>query len=214
MGATAVSELGETKGAMFGFVHRDRRGVRQSGAERLAGHLLSVLYHRGDFRLFAHEVRRAGLEASADALARLDEWWHFKRGGAGASAAVATDTVMQLALSAGADRLIRRPMRRLLEDLVWQIVLRAPDVPTSLRFRNIDADPSDPVETWPQEGMLTAVERGTLPEWRRIAEVLLRDPYGEVAAALKQAIETAEDDGGAAVMAIVLERAGRGASGH
>ena len=39
---------------------------------------------------------------------------------------------------------------------------------TALRFRNIDASPDDPVETWPFEGILAAVERGTLPDWRRL----------------------------------------------
>jgi hypothetical protein len=37
------------------------------------------------------------------------------------------------------------------------------------KFRNIAASPSDPVETWPFEGILAAVERGTLPDWRRLA---------------------------------------------
>ncbi|MPV36701.1 hypothetical protein GB881_06460 [Georgenia subflava] len=79
-----------------------------------------------------------------------------------------------------------------------------------MRFRNVDAEPSDPVETWPQEAMLAAVERGLLPDWCRIATALHKSPHGDVAVALKQAIETAEgDNGGAAVMQIVLERARR-----
>ncbi len=165
--------------------------------------------HRGDFRLFAKEVLRAGVEDSATALARADECWQFPRGGDEPSA-LATDTVMTLALGAGADGLIRDTIRRLLADLVWAIVLNAPAVPTSLRFRNVDAEPSDPVETWPQEAMLAAVERGLLPDWCRIATALHKSPHGDVAVALKQAIETAEgDNGGAAVMQIVLERARR-----
>jgi hypothetical protein len=30
---------------------------------------------------------------------------------------------------------------------------------STLRFRNIDASPDDPVETWPFEGVLAAIER-------------------------------------------------------
>ena len=30
---------------------------------------------------------------------------------------------------------------------------------TALKFRNIEASPDDPVETWPFEGILAAVER-------------------------------------------------------
>ena len=40
---------------------------------------------------------------------------------------------------------------------------------SALKFRNIVASVDDPVETWPFEGILTAVERGTLPDWRRLA---------------------------------------------
>ena len=38
---------------------------------------------------------------------------------------------------------------------------------SALKFRNIAASVDDPVETWPFEGILTAVERGTLPDWWR-----------------------------------------------
>lgn len=34
----------------------------------------------------------------------------------------------------------------------------------ALSFRNVDADPSDPVESWPYEGLVTAVERGGLAD--------------------------------------------------
>jgi hypothetical protein len=43
---------------------------------------------------------------------------------------------------------------------------------TALKFRNIDASPDDPIETWPFEGILAAVERGTLPDWRRLAAAI------------------------------------------
>ena len=47
---------------------------------------------------------------------------------------------------------------------------------TPLKFRNITASPEDPVETWPFEGVLAAVERGTLPDWRRLARAIRADP--------------------------------------
>ena len=52
---------------------------------------------------------------------------------------------------------------------------------TALKFRNIDASPDDPVETWPFEGILAAVERGTLPDWARLASAIRADPWGPVA---------------------------------
>ena len=46
---------------------------------------------------------------------------------------------------------------------------------TPLKFRNLNASPEDPVETWPFEGVLAAVERGTLPDWRRLAQAIRVD---------------------------------------
>ncbi|MGH3260633.1 MAG: hypothetical protein ACRDNS_01420 [Trebonia sp.] len=49
---------------------------------------------------------------------------------------------------------------------------------STLKFRNITAAVDDPVETWPFEGILTAVERGSLPDWRRLAAAIRADPWG------------------------------------
>ena len=59
---------------------------------------------------------------------------------------------------------------------------------TALKFRNIDASPDDPVETWPFEGILAAVERGTLPDWRRLASAIRADPWGPVAHQVLEAV--------------------------
>ena len=59
---------------------------------------------------------------------------------------------------------------------------------TTLKFRNIDASPDDPVETWPFEGILAAVERGALPDWRRLAAAIRADPWGPVAHQVLEAI--------------------------
>ncbi len=52
---------------------------------------------------------------------------------------------------------------------------------TGLRFRNVDADPADPVEDWPYEALVTAMERGTVSDWRRIVEAMDARPWGPVA---------------------------------
>ena len=49
---------------------------------------------------------------------------------------------------------------------------------SALRFRNITASVDDPVETWPFEGILAAVERGTLPDWQRLAAAVPHTPRG------------------------------------
>jgi hypothetical protein len=62
-------------------------------------------------------------------------------------------------------------------------------VSTALKFRNVTASPDDPVETWPFEGILAAVERGTLPDWRRLAQAIAADPWGPVARQVLEAIQ-------------------------
>ena len=52
----------------------------------------------------------------------------------------------------------------------------------SLAFRNVRADPADPVESWPFEALVAAIERGGFRVWQRVAAAIERDPWGEVAA--------------------------------
>jgi len=51
-----------------------------------------------------------------------------------------------------------------------------------LAFRNVRGDPADPVESWPYEGLVAAIERGGFRDWQRVAAAIERDPWGEVAA--------------------------------
>jgi hypothetical protein len=78
---------------------------------------------------------------------------------------------------------------------------------TALRFRNIDASPDDPVETWPFEGILAAVERGTLPDWRRIAAAIRADPWGPVAQQVLEAVRLARPYGTAELFEAVIDGA-------
>ena len=81
----------------------------------------------------------------------------------------------------------------------------------TLRFRNIDVTPDDPVDRWGVEGILAAIDRGSLPHWRRIAEAVRADPWGPTAGDLEQAGELAEDVGVAATLRRTLAHA-RGAA--
>ena len=78
---------------------------------------------------------------------------------------------------------------------------------TALKFRNIDASPDDPVETWPFEGVLAAVERGTLPDWRRLAAAIQADPWGPVAHQVLEAIRLSHPYGTAELLEGVVARA-------
>lgn len=74
---------------------------------------------------------------------------------------------------------------------------------TSLRFRNLHIDPSAPVAQWSVEGLLAAIDRGSLPHWRRIVSAINADPWGPLASDLSTAIELAEDRG----VAVTIQRA-------
>ena len=78
---------------------------------------------------------------------------------------------------------------------------------TALKFRNITATPDDPVDTWPFEGILAAVERGTLPDWRRLAAAIRADPWGPVAQQVLEAIRLSRPYGTAELLEGVVERA-------
>ncbi len=79
----------------------------------------------------------------------------------------------------------------------------------SLRFRNIDVSPEDPVEVWPTEAVLTSLERGGLAHWRRLAAAIDEDPWGPVARRVEEALEVSRPYGVGVVMADVLAAARR-----
>jgi hypothetical protein len=83
---------------------------------------------------------------------------------------------------------------------------------TALKSRNIDASPDDPVETWPFEGILAAVERGTLPDWRRLAKAIEADPWGPVAQQVLEAVHLSRPYGTTELLEGVVERARKDAA--
>jgi len=80
-------------------------------------------------------------------------------------------------------------------------------VSSGLKFRNITASPDDPVQTWPFEGILAAVERGTLPDWRRLAEAIQGDPWGPVARQVLAAVRISRPYGTTELLEGVVKRA-------
>ena len=78
---------------------------------------------------------------------------------------------------------------------------------TGLVFRNVDASPDDPVETWPFEALVAAVERGFLPDWRRLARAIAADPWGPVAEAVDDAVRLSHPYGTTELFDAVIARA-------
>jgi DNA-binding transcriptional regulator YiaG len=52
---------------------------------------------------------------------------------------------------------------------------------TTLQFRNLDFDRTAPVNQWPAEAIETVMDRGSLSDWRALADAIRRDPWGPAA---------------------------------
>ncbi len=74
---------------------------------------------------------------------------------------------------------------------------------SALSFRNVDASPTDPVSTWPQEAIQTALERGGLTEWRRLAAAIKEEPWGPIARRVEDVLTYGRPYG----VAVAFERA-------
>jgi DNA-binding transcriptional regulator YiaG len=73
----------------------------------------------------------------------------------------------------------------------------------TLAFRNVDVSPHDPVSEWPQEAIQTALERGGLEHWRRLADAIRAEPWGPVARQVEEALTYSRPYG----VAVAIERA-------
>jgi hypothetical protein len=77
----------------------------------------------------------------------------------------------------------------------------------ALAFRNVDADPADPVRTWPVEAVRAALERGGLGDWRRLASEIRADPWGLLARRVAETTTVDPPYGSGPLLAAVLQRA-------
>jgi DNA-binding transcriptional regulator YiaG len=77
----------------------------------------------------------------------------------------------------------------------------------TLVFRNIDASPADPVESWPTEAVITALERGGLSDWHRLGEAIRTDPWGPVARKVETALTCVQPYGVDVAMRRILSDA-------
>ena len=78
---------------------------------------------------------------------------------------------------------------------------------TALMFRNVDADPTDPLDTWPHEAFQAAIEHGLLADWRLIAHHIDARPFGAAAATLAEVLEYVDDSVGEFLLRDRLEKA-------
>jgi transcriptional regulator with XRE-family HTH domain len=74
---------------------------------------------------------------------------------------------------------------------------------TGFAFRNVDLSPDDPVSAWPLEAIQTALERGGLSYWRRLADEIGAHPWGPVARRVEEVLGYSRPYG----VAVAMERA-------
>ncbi len=77
----------------------------------------------------------------------------------------------------------------------------------TVRFRNVEVDPASPVDEWPAESIETVMDRGSLSDWRRLAEAIRRDPWGRLARTVEAIASWGEHYGVDALMMTVICRA-------
>ena len=73
---------------------------------------------------------------------------------------------------------------------------------TALAFRNVDVSPDDPVAEWPLEAVQTALERGGLSQWQRLASAIRAQPWGPVARGVEEVLSYSRPYG----VALAMER--------
>lgn len=78
---------------------------------------------------------------------------------------------------------------------------------TGLAFRNVDISPDDPVSAWPLEAIQTALERGGLSYWRRLADEIRAQPWGPVARGVEEVLGYSRPYGVAELMERVISMA-------
>lgn len=77
----------------------------------------------------------------------------------------------------------------------------------TLQFRNVDATPDDDVRSWPYEALVTAIDRGLVPDWQPIFAELRRSPWGQVARRIDRFLSYREPDGVGTLFRLAIDRA-------
>jgi len=77
----------------------------------------------------------------------------------------------------------------------------------NVRFRNLDFDSTAPVDEWPAEAIETVIDRGSLSDWRGLANAIRRNPWGPVARTTENVVAWGEHYGVDALMSGVIRHA-------
>jgi DNA-binding transcriptional regulator YiaG len=77
----------------------------------------------------------------------------------------------------------------------------------TMRFRNLDFDSTQPMDRWPAEAIETVIDRGSLSDWRQLAQTIRHNPWGPAARTTETIAAWGAHYGVDALMADVIRRA-------
>ena len=78
---------------------------------------------------------------------------------------------------------------------------------SALRFRNVDALPSDDVRTWPFEALVTTIDRGLVGDWKPVFAEIRRSPWGPVARRVERLVSKRTRDAVGTLFSLAIDRA-------
>lgn len=81
----------------------------------------------------------------------------------------------------------------------------------TVAFRHLSTRPADPLSEWPTEAVQAALERGSLHEWRRLADEIRSQPWGRTARQVEEVLSHSRPYGVADLFDRTIETA-RGSS--
>ncbi len=76
----------------------------------------------------------------------------------------------------------------------------------SMQFRNVDAEPTDDVTSWPFEALVTAIDRGLISDWRPIFDEIRRSPWGSVTRRIERHVADRPIDGAGRLFELAIAR--------
>jgi hypothetical protein len=98
----------------------------------------------------------------------------------------------------------RPPLARLVDRAGGARRPRAEDAAVSERIRDPDFDSTHPLDQWPAEAIATTIDRGSLSDWRQLADAIRRNPWGPAARTTETITAWGEHYGVDALMSNVI----------
>jgi len=77
----------------------------------------------------------------------------------------------------------------------------------TVRFRNLDFDTTRPMDEWPAEAIETVIDRGSLSDWRALANAIRQNPWGPAARTTETVVGWEDHYGVDALLANAIRRA-------